>query len=58
MIPISHSGPFLIRDVTGSVKRVTRRVPQMEQKLLILLEHMNSPPVLVEFVLLYRYLSV
>ena len=58
MIPISHSGPFLIRDVTGFVTGVTRRVPQMEQELLILPKHMSSPPVLVEFVLLYLYLSV
>jgi len=58
MISISHSGPFLIRDVTGFVTRVARLVPQMEQKLLILPEHMHSPPVLLEFVLLYLFLSV
>jgi hypothetical protein len=31
--------------ITGFLTRLTRRVPLVEQKLLILLEHMSSPPV-------------
>ena len=33
------------RLITGFVTRLTRRVSLMEQELLTLLEHMNSPPV-------------
>ena len=36
--------------ITGFVTRVTRRVPLAEQELIILLKHLSSPPVLVEFV--------
>jgi hypothetical protein len=38
---------FPIHDLsTGSVTRLTRRVPLVEQKLLILPDHLSSPPVL------------
>jgi len=38
--------------ITGFLTRLTRRVPLVEQKLLILLEHISSPPVFGGFVLL------
>ena len=38
--------------ITGFLTRLTRRVPLVEQKLLILLEHMSSPPVFGGFALL------
>jgi hypothetical protein len=37
--------------ITGFVTRVTRQVPQEEQELLTLSEHLISPPIIVGFVL-------
>jgi hypothetical protein len=39
--------------ITGFVTRLTRRVPQVEQELLTLSEHLSSPSVLVGFLLLH-----
>jgi hypothetical protein len=47
---IVHAWP-----ITGFVTRLTQRVPLVEQELLTLPEHLNSPPVLAGFLLLDLY---